>query len=83
VTSLVPAGSNINKPPQPAPATSKLLVNNLPKIFDEEAVRKFLKTFGRIKSLEMIKDPITGNYSGQCHVEYETEKSTQDALHCN
>jgi len=31
--------------------------------FDEEAVYKVLKIYGTIRSLEMIKDPITGNYS--------------------
>jgi RNA recognition motif-containing protein len=65
-----------------APATSKLLVSNLPLNFNEDSVYKFLRTFGKIKSLEMIKDPITGQYSGQCHVEYETEASTTNALQC-
>lgn len=45
------------------PTCSKLLVSNLPLNFDEEAVFKFLKSFGKIKTLEMIRDPITHNYS--------------------
>lgn len=45
------------------PTCSKLLVSNLPLDFDEEAVYKVLKIYGTIRSLEMIKDPITGNYS--------------------
>jgi len=45
------------------PTCSKLLVSNLPLNFDEDAVYKFLKSFGKIKTLEMIRDPITGNYS--------------------
>lgn len=64
------------------PTSSKLLVSNLPMNFNEEAVKKLLKTFGKIKFLEMIKDPITGNYSGQCHVEFDSEQATAKALHC-
>ena len=45
------------------PTCSKLLVSNLPLSFDEASVYKLLKYYGPIKSLEMIKDPITGNYS--------------------
>jgi RNA recognition motif-containing protein len=81
------AGSSVTKTtclaPSTLPAASKLLVSNLPLNFDEDAVYKFLRSFGKIKSLEMIKDPITGNYSGQCHIEYETESATANALHCN
>lgn len=57
-TALVNPGA-----PTHIPACSKLLVSNLPLNFDENAVYKFLREFGKIKSLEMIKDPITGNYS--------------------
>jgi len=45
------------------PTCSKLLVSNLPLNFDEDSVYKFLKSFGKIKTLEMIRDPITGHYS--------------------
>jgi RNA recognition motif-containing protein len=45
------------------PTSSKLLVSNLPMNFDEEAVYLFLKSFGKIKTLEMIKDPMTGKYA--------------------
>jgi RNA recognition motif-containing protein len=80
-------GTSVAKPTSLVPgstaAASKLLVSNLPLNFDEDAVYKFMRTFGKIKSLEMIKDPITGNYSGQCHIEYETEAATASALHCN
>lgn len=68
--------------PSLAPASSKLLISNLPLSFDEDAVYKLMRTFGKIKSIEMIKDPITGKYSGQCHLEFETESSTASALHC-
>lgn len=78
MTSLAPIRSN----PYITPASSKLLVSNLPRIFDEKAVRKMLKDYGKIKFLEMIRDPVTNESTGQCHVEYETEKATQDALHC-
>jgi len=35
----------------------------LPLNFEEEDVYKFLKTFGKVKFLEMIKDPITHKYT--------------------
>ncbi len=79
-TSVVKSTSSLT--PGTVPATSKLLVSNLPLSFDEDSVYKFMRTFGKIKSLEMIKDPITGSYSGQCHIEYETESATASALHC-
>jgi splicing factor U2AF subunit len=63
------------------PTSSKLLVNNLPLDFNEQDVAKFLKNFGKIKTLEMIKDPKTGKHIGQCQVEYETETATSNALH--
>jgi len=63
------------------PTCSKLLVSNLPLNFDQNAIYKFLKSFGKIKTLEIIRDPITGQYSGQCHAEYEKESDTVKALH--
>jgi RNA recognition motif-containing protein len=42
--------------------SSKLLVSNLPLSFDEDSIYKFLKTFGKIKSLEVIKDAMSGQY---------------------
>lgn len=73
-TSLVPTNT---------PATSKLLISNLPLSFDQNGVYQVLRTFGKIKNIELIKDPITGKSSGNCHVEYETETATANALHCN
>jgi RNA recognition motif-containing protein len=68
--------------PTNTPATSKLLISNLPLSFDQNAVYQILRTFGKIKNIELIKDPITGKSSGNCHVEYETETATANALHC-
>jgi RNA recognition motif-containing protein len=68
--------------PPNAPAASKLLISNLPSSFNEDSVYKFMRTFGKIKTVEMVKDPVTGEYTGQCHVEFETESATANALHC-
>ena len=68
--------------PANSPAASKLLISNLPLNFNEDSVYKFMRTFGKIKTVEMVKDPVTGEYSGQCHVEFETESATANALHC-
>jgi RNA recognition motif-containing protein len=62
--------------------SSKLLLSNLPLNFDEDLVYKFVRTFGKVKYIEMINDPITGQFTGQCHLEYETEIATSNALQC-
>lgn len=45
------------------PTTSKLLVSNLPMDFSEDHIYQFLRTFGKIKFLEMIKDPLTKEFT--------------------
>ena len=63
------------------PSTSKLLVSNLPLYFGENEIRKIFKFWGRIKYLDILHDSTTKKFNGQCNIEYETEKSTQEALH--
>jgi RNA recognition motif-containing protein len=77
--SLVPSTSVT---PTSSAATSKLLISNLPLNFDQAAIYQVLRTFGKIKNIELIIDPITGKSSGNCHVEYDTETATANALHC-
>ena len=63
------------------PSTSKIFVSNIPLKFKENDVKEIFKIFGRIKSIELLTDPTTKEFNGQCNLEYETEKSTQEALH--
>ena len=63
------------------PSTSKILVSNIPLQFKENDIRHLFKMFGEINSIEMLTDPTTKKFNGQCNIEYMTEKATQDALH--
>ena len=62
---------------QTEPGT-KLHITNLPKNLSENDIYKFFKIFGEIRKIELLKDD--GKFNGQCYLEYENEKSNQDAL---
>jgi len=64
---------------KPEPGT-KLHVMNLPESFDENYIIQLFKKFGKIKKIELINDEETGKFNGQCYLEYEEEKSYQDAI---
>ena len=64
---------------QPEPG-SKLHIINIPLSFCENDVYKLFKKFGKIKKIEMIQDAETKKFNGQCYLEYEKEKSYQDAI---
>lgn len=36
-------------------------------------ITKICEVSGKVKNLELIKDPVSGEFKGQVHVEYETE----------
>ena len=65
---------------KPEPGT-KLHIVNLPENFNENDVNKLFKTFGKIKKIELLKYE-TNKFNGQCYLEYEKEKSYQDAINC-
>ena len=64
---------------KPEPGT-KLHVMNLPESFDENNIIQLFKKFGKIKNIELINDEETDKFNGQCYLEYEEEKSYQDAI---
>ena len=64
---------------KPEPGT-KLHVMNLPESFDENYIIQLFKKFGKIKRIELINDEETDKFNGQCYLEYEEEKSYQDAI---
>ena len=65
------------KIPEPG---SKLHIMNLPETFDETDIIRLFKTFGKIRKIELINDEQTKKFNGQCYLEYEKEKSYQDAI---
>ena len=68
--------SNENDKPEPG---SKLHIINIPESFNESGINKLFKTFGKIKNIELLKDE-DNKFNGQCYLEYEKEKSYQDAI---
>ena len=64
---------------QAEPGT-KLHIMNLPENFDENDIIKLFKTFGKIRKIELLNDEQTNKFNGQCYLEYENEKSYQDAI---
>jgi len=69
--------SNISNKPEPG---TKLHVMNLPESFDENNIIKLFKRFGKIRKIELINDEETNKFNGQCYIEYEEEKSYEDAI---
>ena len=64
---------------QPEPGT-KLHIMNLPESFDENDIIKLFKKFGKIRKIELLNNEQTNKFNGQCYIEYEKEKSYQDAI---
>ncbi len=64
---------------QPEPGT-KLHIMNLPNSFDENDIITLFKKFGKIRRIELLNDEQTNKFNGQCYLEYEKEKSYQDAI---
>ena len=69
---------NSNENDKPEPGT-KLHIVNIPESFNENDINKLFKTFGKIKKIELLKDDLN-KFNGQCYLEYEKEKSYQDAI---
>ena len=69
---------NLNENDKPEPGT-KLHIVNIPESFNENDINKLFKTFGKIKKIELLKDDLN-KFNGQCYLEYEKEKSYQDAI---
>lgn len=52
---------------------TKLQVNNFPETHSKEEIRKICAVFGKVKSIDLIKDTLTGQFKGSIHVEYTSE----------
>lgn len=52
---------------------TKLMINNFPTTHNKEMIGKICSVFGKVKAIDLLKDPSTGEFRGQVHVEYETE----------
>lgn len=58
----------------------KLIVLNLPRDFEEDALAKLLKTYGNIKGCDLVMDENTGKSKGFGFVEMALEHEAEIAM---
>lgn len=76
--------SDIHFDEEPDPDTIKMFVGQVPKSMDERQLRDMFEEFGRVHSINVLRDKATGISKGCCFVTYFARKSAlraQDALH--
>ncbi|KAM7353091.1 bruno 2 isoform 2-T2 [Cochliomyia hominivorax] len=69
---------------QPDPDTIKMFVGQVPKSWDEMKLRGLFEQYGRVHTLNVLRDKVTMMSRGCCFVTYYTRKAAlraQDALH--
>ncbi|XP_037042747.1 CUGBP Elav-like family member 1 isoform X2 [Bradysia coprophila] len=69
---------------QPDPDYIKMFVGQVPKSMDEDQLRKMFEEYGRVHSINVLRDKVTGVSKGCCFVTFFTRKAAllaQDALH--
>ncbi|XP_050297723.1 CUGBP Elav-like family member 2 [Anthonomus grandis grandis] len=69
---------------QPDPDTIKMFVGQVPRTMDENDLRNMFEIYGRVHSINVLRDKATGVSKGCCFVTYFTRKAAllaQDALH--
>lgn len=69
---------------QPDPDNIKMFVGQIPKSMDETQLKQMFETFGRVHTINVLRDKITGISKGCCFVTFFTRKAAlraQDALH--
>ncbi|XP_030080383.1 CUGBP Elav-like family member 2 isoform X6 [Drosophila hydei] len=69
---------------QPDVDNIKMFVGQIPKTWDEPKLRSLFEQFGRVHTLNVLRDKVTSISRGCCFVTYYTRKAAlraQDALH--
>ncbi|KAH8378071.1 hypothetical protein KR093_008970 [Drosophila rubida] len=69
---------------QPDADNIKMFVGQIPKTWDEAKLRRLFEQFGRVHTLNVLRDKVTSISRGCCFVTYYTRKAAlraQDALH--
>nr|XP_036222677.1 CUGBP Elav-like family member 2 isoform X2 [Bactrocera oleae] len=69
---------------QPDPDNIKMFVGQIPKSWDEARLRNMFEQYGRVHTLNVLRDKVTSVSRGCCFVTYYTRKAAlkaQDALH--
>ncbi|CAH1156229.1 unnamed protein product [Phaedon cochleariae] len=74
----------IEQQEQPDGDTIKMFVGQVPRSMDENDLRRMFEEYGRVHSINVLRDKATGASKGCCFVTFFTRKSAlqaQDALH--
>ena len=58
---------------------TKLNISNFPSTHTKENILKICEVFGKVKTVDMLKDPTTGEFKGQVNVEYTDEIEAKKA----
>ncbi|XP_055840189.1 CUGBP Elav-like family member 2 isoform X3 [Episyrphus balteatus] len=69
---------------QPDPDNIKMFVGQIPKTMDEVQLKKMFEEYGRVHTINVLRDKLTTQSRGCCFVTYYTRKAAlkaQDALH--
>ncbi|CAH0554930.1 unnamed protein product [Brassicogethes aeneus] len=69
---------------QPDSDTIKMFVGQVPRSMDENELRRMFEEYGRVHSINVLRDKATGASKGCCFVTFFTRKAAllaQDALH--
>lgn len=52
---------------------TKLMVNHFPVTHTKEMIKQIAEVFGKVKTVDLLRDTATGEFKGQANIEYETE----------
>lgn len=52
-------------PPQPDPDAIKMFVGQIPRSWDENELRNLFEEFGKVHSVNVLRDKVTGNSRGE------------------
>lgn len=56
------------------------MVNNFPPTHTKDMILQICEVFGKVKNIDLLKDPSTGEFRGQIHVEYDSEIDAKKAF---
>jgi RNA recognition motif-containing protein len=59
---------------------NKLEISNFPEEHTIDMIEEICKIFGKVKQIDMIKDPNTSRFKGIVHVEYSSEGEAKYAF---
>ncbi|XP_022696623.1 CUGBP Elav-like family member 2 isoform X1 [Varroa jacobsoni] len=65
--------------PQPDADAIKMFVGQIPRSWDENELRNLFEDFGKVHSINVLRDKATGNSRGCCFVTFYTRKAALDA----